>query len=425
MQTCHSADGNPADPSIVKREAAMADSTGNDGSQLEYSYGEQQEGGTSSSIDAMPAEASGYSIRVGQETAANLMDMEESFVPQSPPVAALATHSRGGNRARRAINGEQDGFNHDTSASSFVMPKAAAEAIQQRNHVVKDAAGYMRQQPASSTTRHASGLVFGKNDQADFSDELSNQYRNDASQRPDGDEDREQSLPSFETSQFQQPSSSFRPMANGRQAGRVTVSSNDMHSNPSAIGTSSTNTASSMSASAAALSRTNGGGMNKTNLTLREQEKVIEMQGKENFDLKMRVHFLQERLAQLAPDSVDAALKENVDMRVRIQVLLQENKSLRKDVKKHAKLLEGAQDALETQQESQVRVSRTGQEAQLQIEQLSQALSQEQEAAEMLMQQRDELQDRYDDVVAQIQEQKNLQANIHDLETVCFQPRHF
>jgi hypothetical protein len=37
-------------------------------------------------------------------------------------------------------------------------------------------------------------------------------------------------------------------------------------------------------------------------LSLRDQEKHIDSLKKENFNIKLRVHFLEERLAQLAPD---------------------------------------------------------------------------------------------------------------------------
>ncbi|KAI6137841.1 hypothetical protein EDD17DRAFT_1782820 [Pisolithus thermaeus] len=54
-------------------------------------------------------------------------------------------------------------------------------------------------------------------------------------------------------------------------------------------------------------------------LTLRDQEKHIDALKKENFNIKLRVHFLEERLAQLAPDQVDAALKQNVSLKVELE----------------------------------------------------------------------------------------------------------
>lgn len=40
---------------------------------------------------------------------------------------------------------------------------------------------------------------------------------------------------------------------------------------------------------------------------------------KENFSLKLKVHFLEERLAQLAPDHIEAALKQNINLKIEVQ----------------------------------------------------------------------------------------------------------
>ncbi|KAG8821455.1 hypothetical protein FRC18_011310 [Serendipita sp. 400] len=68
------------------------------------------------------------------------------------------------------------------------------------------------------------------------------------------------------------------------------------------------------------------------NMTLREQEKVIDQLKKENFSLKLKVHFLEERLAQLAPDHIEAALKQNINLKIEVQ-------SRGVELKKYKKLL--------------------------------------------------------------------------------------
>lgn len=50
-------------------------------------------------------------------------------------------------------------------------------------------------------------------------------------------------------------------------------------------------------------------------MTLREQEKVIDDIKKENFSLKLKVFFLNERLEKLGPEWNEAALKEVGDVR--------------------------------------------------------------------------------------------------------------
>lgn len=58
---------------------------------------------------------------------------------------------------------------------------------------------------------------------------------------------------------------------------------------------------------------------------------VIDQVKKENFDLKLKVHFLEERLGQLAPDHIDMALKHNVNLKIEVQ-------SQRVDIKKLKKV---------------------------------------------------------------------------------------
>ncbi|KAJ3509684.1 hypothetical protein NLJ89_g5089 [Agrocybe chaxingu] len=65
-------------------------------------------------------------------------------------------------------------------------------------------------------------------------------------------------------------------------------------------------------------------------LTLRDQEKHIDNLKKENFNIKLRVHFLEERLAQLAPDQIDAALKQNINLKIEVQQRGMEIKKLKK-----------------------------------------------------------------------------------------------
>ncbi|PCH38489.1 hypothetical protein WOLCODRAFT_115591 [Wolfiporia cocos MD-104 SS10] len=66
------------------------------------------------------------------------------------------------------------------------------------------------------------------------------------------------------------------------------------------------------------------------NLTLRDQEKHIDSLKKENFNIKLKVHFLEERLAQLAPDQIDAALKQNINLKIEVQQRGMEMKKLKK-----------------------------------------------------------------------------------------------
>lgn len=66
---------------------------------------------------------------------------------------------------------------------------------------------------------------------------------------------------------------------------------------------------------------------------------------KENFNIKLRVHFLEERLAQLAPDQIDAALKQNINLKIEVQQRGMEIKKLKKLVLSLERELERLQHA--------------------------------------------------------------------------------
>ncbi|KAH8978057.1 hypothetical protein EDB92DRAFT_1912417 [Lactarius akahatsu] len=77
-------------------------------------------------------------------------------------------------------------------------------------------------------------------------------------------------------------------------------------------------------------SKSNAPNAKGNNLTLRDQEKHIDNLKKENFNIKLKVHFLEERLAQLAPDQVEAALKQNINLKIEVQQRGMELKKVRK-----------------------------------------------------------------------------------------------
>ncbi|KAA1475865.1 hypothetical protein DENSPDRAFT_842743 [Dentipellis sp. KUC8613] len=89
--------------------------------------------------------------------------------------------------------------------------------------------------------------------------------------------------------------------------------------------------------------RSSAAGAKGVNLTLRDQEKHIDNLKKENFNIKLKVHFLEERLAELAPDQVDAALKQNINLKIEVQQRGMELKKLRKLVLELEKELERSQ----------------------------------------------------------------------------------
>ncbi|TDL18934.1 hypothetical protein BD410DRAFT_792731 [Rickenella mellea] len=93
------------------------------------------------------------------------------------------------------------------------------------------------------------------------------------------------------------------------------------------------------------------GGKGSSNLTLRDQEKHIDALKKENFNIKLKVHFLEERLAQLAPDQIDAALRQNINLKIEVQQRGLEMKRYKKLVLELERELERLQKARSRERE--------------------------------------------------------------------------
>ncbi|KAJ6781250.1 hypothetical protein PWT90_08887 [Aphanocladium album] len=68
-------------------------------------------------------------------------------------------------------------------------------------------------------------------------------------------------------------------------------------------------------------------------LTLKEQSSTIEKLSKENFDLKLKVMFLSERLDKLSEEGIKEMISENVELKTTLAVMQRDNKVLRKRVK--------------------------------------------------------------------------------------------
>ncbi|KAF2971959.1 hypothetical protein GQX73_g1518 [Xylaria multiplex] len=79
-------------------------------------------------------------------------------------------------------------------------------------------------------------------------------------------------------------------------------------------------------------------------LSLREQENVIDKIEKENFALKLKIHFLEEALRKTGPGFSEAALKENTDLKI-------DKVTMQRELSKHKKQLASAEKDLETYQQ--------------------------------------------------------------------------
>jgi chromosome segregation ATPase len=80
-------------------------------------------------------------------------------------------------------------------------------------------------------------------------------------------------------------------------------------------------------------------GRNGKNLTLKEQSSTIERLSKENFDLKLKVMFLSDRLDKLSEEGVKEMISENVELKTGLAVMQRDNKALKRRVKELEKQL--------------------------------------------------------------------------------------
>ncbi|KAF7178585.1 hypothetical protein CNMCM7691_007397 [Aspergillus felis] len=78
----------------------------------------------------------------------------------------------------------------------------------------------------------------------------------------------------------------------------------------------------------------------QNNMTLKEQEKLIDKLDKDNFGLKLKIHYLQEQLQKAGPEYNQAALKENTELKVT-------KLTMQRDIARYKKSLQQAERDLE------------------------------------------------------------------------------
>ena len=141
-------------------------------------------------------------------------------------------------------------------------------------------------------------------------------------------------------------------------------------------------------------------------LSLREQENVIDKIEKENFGLKLKIHFLEEALRKTGPGFSEAALKENTELKV-------DKVTMQKELHRYRKTLTAAERDIELYRqqflEMQEKVKRKhvdeGQREEL--ERLRQALEEKEAEITMLKNQEnkfEELEDKAQDLEAELRE---------------------
>ncbi|KAI9807986.1 MAG: hypothetical protein M1825_005293 [Sarcosagium campestre] len=126
----------------------------------------------------------------------------------------------------------------------------------------------------------------------------------------------------------------------------------------------------------AMLPRKDGGGVladGANIMSLREQENMINKIEKENFGLKLKIHFLEEALRKAGPGFSEEALKENTDLKVDKVTLSNELRRFRKTLSTAERELEVYQAQL-AEAEERNRRRKTDEKYQVEIDHLKQTL---------------------------------------------------
>jgi len=89
---------------------------------------------------------------------------------------------------------------------------------------------------------------------------------------------------------------------------------------------------------------------NKHNLTLKEQNSKIDKLSKENFDLKLKIHFLDQALQNRSDENVQETINKNVQLQTDLANEKKENQSLRKKVRDLERRLKAQEDGSVTKE---------------------------------------------------------------------------
>jgi len=135
-------------------------------------------------------------------------------------------------------------------------------------------------------------------------------------------------------------------------------------------------------------------------LSLREQENVIDRIEKENFGLKLKIHFLEEALRKAGPGFSEAALRENTELKV-------DKVTMQRELLKYKKHLNSAEKDLENHRQQILRVQEEARK-----KGASEALKAEMEELRRKLEEKDE---EIGDLQRQLEQEKGDSAEVERL----------
>ncbi|RHZ48822.1 hypothetical protein Glove_541g46 [Diversispora epigaea] len=136
----------------------------------------------------------------------------------------------------------------------------------------------------------------------------------------------------------------------------------------------------------------------KTQMTFKEQERVIDEIKKENFSLKLKIYFLERRIHEMGPEETENVYKENVDLK-------HQNYSLKNELIQCKKSITEFEKAVETMGQSRVKCDLQHGMSEVEESEYQKAIAQ----AERLHQENNSLHSKYADLLSEF---KRLQETL-------------
>ncbi|KIW27928.1 uncharacterized protein PV07_07624 [Cladophialophora immunda] len=158
-----------------------------------------------------------------------------------------------------------------------------------------------------------------------------------------------------------------------------------------------------------------GGLVNDGNMmTLREQESIIDKIEKENFGLKMKIHFLEEALSKRGNEFNQAALKENTDLKVNRITMQRELHKFKKNIAQAEKDAEVYRLQLEEFKE-RIRRKQVDESVRIELETLRTEVKAKEKQVKALENERDSAKDQEKSTVDKLKDEiEDLQAELRD-----------
>ncbi len=172
------------------------------------------------------------------------------------------------------------------------------------------------------------------------------------------------------------------------------------------------------------VSKINGNGagplQDGNQLSLREQENVIDRIEKENFGLKLKIHFLEEALRKAGPGFNEAALKENTDLKV-------DKVTMQRELQRYKKHLTSAEKDLEnyrreiTEMHERAKRKVADDSLRAEMEGLRKELEEKERKVEDMQRQLDQDQQDADKIERLQDEISDLEAEVRDKDRIISQ----